>query len=186
MDAEPHPNYAHNGDHARLRLHRLLSMVLMVIFFHSYRHFCLRRHHHHLIIPTFTSTTIAADSNEPLGPSFLKLLPTFTYSSTSHHRRLQECAVCLSEFEDGDTGRVLPNCNHAFHCHCIDKWFRSRSNCPLCRTPVRPLKIEPVGSVSSFDVEPTLFFLFVSLVHSQKVTQVARLFHHPLGAQESH
>ncbi|KHN26534.1 RING-H2 finger protein ATL2 [Glycine soja] len=47
-----------------------------------------------------------------------------------------ECAVCLSEFEPGETGRVLPKCNHSFHIECIDMWFHSHDTCPLCRAPV--------------------------------------------------
>lgn len=44
--------------------------------------------------------------------------------------------MCLSEFEHGETGRVLPKCNHSFHTECIDMWFHSHSTCPLCRAPV--------------------------------------------------
>ncbi|XP_047317614.1 E3 ubiquitin-protein ligase Os04g0590900-like [Impatiens glandulifera] len=45
------------------------------------------------------------------------------------------CAVCLTEFEDGDWLRHLPTCSHAFHVACIDEWFRIHSSCPLCRSP---------------------------------------------------
>lgn len=41
--------------------------------------------------------------------------------------------ICLSIFEDGDVGRSLPKCEHAFHVECIDMWLHSHSNCPLCR-----------------------------------------------------
>ncbi|KAL9251113.1 RING-H2 finger protein ATL54-like protein, partial [Drosera capensis] len=47
-----------------------------------------------------------------------------------------DCAVCLSEFEEGENLRVLPKCNHAFHVPCIDTWLRSHTNCPMCRAPV--------------------------------------------------
>ncbi|KAK4274138.1 hypothetical protein QN277_017414 [Acacia crassicarpa] len=49
-----------------------------------------------------------------------------------------ECLVCLSEFKEDETLRVLPMCNHAFHIPCIDTWLRSRINCPLCRAPIVP------------------------------------------------
>ncbi|KAF9665484.1 hypothetical protein SADUNF_Sadunf16G0127500 [Salix dunnii] len=45
-----------------------------------------------------------------------------------------ECAVCMSEFEDGEWLEHLPNCCHIFHIFCIDTWFRSHTNCPLCRS----------------------------------------------------
>lgn len=47
-----------------------------------------------------------------------------------------ECAVCLGDLEVEDKVRLLPNCKHAFHVPCIDKWFLGHSSCPVCRTPV--------------------------------------------------
>ncbi|XP_062100029.1 E3 ubiquitin-protein ligase RING1-like [Humulus lupulus] len=47
-----------------------------------------------------------------------------------------ECSVCLSEFEEDETVRLLPKCSHAFHVSCIDTWLRSHKNCPLCRAPI--------------------------------------------------
>lgn len=83
------------------------------------------------------STTSTVDSPKGLDVSILKTLASFVYS-TATHDPLLECAVCLSEFEDGEHGRVLPNCKHAFHIECIDTWFHSHTNCPLCRSPVHP------------------------------------------------
>ncbi|XP_050208840.1 RING-H2 finger protein ATL54-like [Mercurialis annua] len=47
-----------------------------------------------------------------------------------------ECSVCLSEFQDDESLRLLPKCSHAFHIPCIDTWLRSHTNCPLCRAPI--------------------------------------------------
>lgn len=47
-----------------------------------------------------------------------------------------DCSVCLSEFQQGETLRLLPKCNHAFHIPCIDTWLRSHTNCPLCRAHI--------------------------------------------------
>lgn len=44
------------------------------------------------------------------------------------------CAVCLSEFEEGEELRTLPGCTHSFHVDCIDMWLYSHTNCPLCRS----------------------------------------------------
>ncbi|KAH7511236.1 hypothetical protein FEM48_ZijujUnG0031800 [Ziziphus jujuba var. spinosa] len=35
------------------------------------------------------------------------------------------------------TGPCVAQLQHAFHVQCIDAWFQSHSNCPLCRAPVR-------------------------------------------------
>ncbi|KAJ4811984.1 RING-H2 finger protein ATL79 [Rhynchospora pubera] len=45
-----------------------------------------------------------------------------------------ECAICLSEFLEGERVRVLPNCGHGFHAICVEEWIVTRSNCPTCRT----------------------------------------------------
>ncbi|KAK1440274.1 hypothetical protein QVD17_06099 [Tagetes erecta] len=47
-----------------------------------------------------------------------------------------DCSVCLTEFEEDDMLRLLPNCKHAFHMSCIDTWLRSHTNCPLCRAVI--------------------------------------------------
>ncbi|KAJ4872094.1 RING/U-box superfamily protein [Raphanus sativus] len=47
-----------------------------------------------------------------------------------------ECIICLSEFEEGDSIRVLDRCKHGFHVHCIQQWFSSNSSCPTCRTDI--------------------------------------------------
>lgn len=59
----------------------------------------------------------------------------------------QECAVCLSEFGNGEVVRLLPDCTHTFHIDCIDMWFNSHSTCPLCRSKVEfvPERVYKVG-----------------------------------------
>ncbi|XP_025813681.1 RING-H2 finger protein ATL74-like [Panicum hallii] len=43
------------------------------------------------------------------------------------------CAICLSDFFDGERIRVLPVCGHRFHVLCIDRWLASHGSCPTCR-----------------------------------------------------
>ncbi|XP_044432476.1 E3 ubiquitin-protein ligase ATL6-like [Triticum aestivum] len=47
-----------------------------------------------------------------------------------------ECAVCLLEFGDDDSLRLLPACPHAFHPECIGLWLAKHVTCPLCRASV--------------------------------------------------
>ncbi|KAJ4881176.1 RING/U-box superfamily protein [Raphanus sativus] len=83
------------------------------------------------------STSSAVATRGGLDPSVIKSLPTFTFSAAT--AAMIECAVCLSEFEESEPGRVLPSCKHAFHVECIDMWFHSHSSCPLCRSLVEPI-----------------------------------------------
>jgi len=57
-------------------------------------------------------------------------LDTVTYESHGLDESVT-CAVCLSEFCDGETLRRLP-CNHQFHVECCDKWLGCSKRCPLC------------------------------------------------------
>ncbi|XP_042046545.1 E3 ubiquitin-protein ligase RNF12-B-like isoform X1 [Salvia splendens] len=46
---------------------------------------------------------------------------------------VQQCYICLADYEEGDKLRVLP-CNHEFHTLCIDKWLKEVNRvCPVCR-----------------------------------------------------
>ncbi|KAL0720170.1 hypothetical protein Bca4012_034769 [Brassica carinata] len=127
----------------------ILSVALtMIICFHSYARWLFlrqnrrirRRIRAHLL-------SLSASSLSPLDPTVLEKIPIFVYSSETHQLPLEECSVCLSEFEEDDEGRLLPKCGHAFHVDCIDTWFRSSSTCPLCRAPVQPEFTEQAAPV---------------------------------------
>ncbi|KAK7329468.1 hypothetical protein VNO77_23637 [Canavalia gladiata] len=79
--------------------------------------------------------TVSAASRG-LDSAVIASLRLFSYDPNDYPENPPECAVCLSEFEYGETGRILPKCNHTFHTDCIDMWFHSHSTCPLCRAPV--------------------------------------------------
>ncbi|RVW56966.1 RING-H2 finger protein ATL16 [Vitis vinifera] len=67
-----------------------------------------------------------------------------------------DCAVCLGEFEEGEFLKHLPNCSHVFHIPCIDTWFESHSNCPLCRTHVYDFTMDNEFSGSMYTLLETL------------------------------
>lgn len=69
----------------------------------------------------------------PLGLEQTKKLPTQKYRRMSS---LETCAICVEDFKDGDTQRVLP-CHHSFHIKCVDEWLINHSDlCPLCKSQV--------------------------------------------------
>jgi hypothetical protein len=44
----------------------------------------------------------------------------------------EECAICLSDFEDGEELRHM-YCNHLFHRNCVDRWLVKNAFCPKCK-----------------------------------------------------
>lgn len=120
----------------------LLTVVLFMVGFHLYAR-CynlrlrrrLRRYRPHIV----SHTDAAPSINQGLEPAVLNSLPVFVYSSKTRPEKL-ECAVCLSEFEETESARLLPKCNHSFHTDCFDMWFHSHSTCPLCRSTVEPVR----------------------------------------------
>jgi hypothetical protein len=47
------------------------------------------------------------------------------------------CNICCEDYITGQYKRTLPNCNHIFHKKCVDKWLKSKSNCPICRNELK-------------------------------------------------
>ncbi|XP_050378890.1 RING-H2 finger protein ATL79 [Argentina anserina] len=65
-----------------------------------------------------------------------------------------ECAICLSEFVDGEGIRVLQRCKHGFHSHCIQAWLSSHSSCPTCRSTCLPPSPHPPPETTEVDQLP--------------------------------
>ncbi|KAK8940933.1 E3 ubiquitin-protein ligase ATL6 [Platanthera zijinensis] len=71
-----------------------------------------------------------------LDPAVFHSFPVMLYSDVKNHKigsSSLECAVCINEFEDQDSIRLLPKCSHVFHEDCIDAWLASHVTCPVCR-----------------------------------------------------
>ncbi|KAK6947415.1 Zinc finger, RING-type [Dillenia turbinata] len=68
-----------------------------------------------------------------LDETVIKSIPVHKYKINGGLVDGTECSVCLSEFQEDESLRLLPKCSHAFHVPCIDTWLKSHSNCPLCR-----------------------------------------------------
>jgi len=76
-----------------------------------------------------------------LDPAVIQTFPILEYSEVKIHKigkEALECAVCLCEFEDSETLRLIPKCDHVFHPECIDEWLSSHTTCPVCRANLVP------------------------------------------------
>ncbi|KAG9447409.1 hypothetical protein H6P81_013537 [Aristolochia fimbriata] len=72
-----------------------------------------------------------------LDESVIRSIPIFQFKKgveDGKEKKGNECAVCLSEFQEDERLRLLPGCSHAFHIDCIDRWLQTNANCPLCRS----------------------------------------------------
>lgn len=75
-----------------------------------------------------------SSTNNGLDERTIKAITVFKYRRGEGIIEGTDCAVCLSEFRDSESLRLMPNCQHAFHVDCIDTWLKSQSNCPICRS----------------------------------------------------
>ncbi|PON40671.1 43kDa postsynaptic protein [Parasponia andersonii] len=80
-------------------------------------------------------------SNAGVAAVALEGVPALVYSAATKTKLAgaeAECAICLSEFEEGQGIRLMARCNHGFHDHCIHQWLSSNSSCPTCRRTCLP------------------------------------------------
>ncbi|KAL5101837.1 hypothetical protein RYX36_006164 [Vicia faba] len=87
------------------------------------------------VTPLQTLPYSSSSPSEGLDADAIKKLPIVLHQSDSSNRAVEEteCCICLSAFRDGEKVKLLPVCNHCFHCECVDSWLVNRSSCPLCR-----------------------------------------------------
>ncbi|PWA66089.1 RING-H2 finger protein ATL16 [Artemisia annua] len=50
-----------------------------------------------------------------------------------NHDCVHDCAICLEEFQEKETIRIVQPCNHLFHTDCIKLWLSLSRSCPSCR-----------------------------------------------------
>ncbi|GFP98141.1 nep1-interacting protein 2 [Phtheirospermum japonicum] len=68
----------------------------------------------------------------------IKELPVCEFYNNAERSTCDEtsCAICLQDLKNGESIRLLPNCKHLFHLHCIDTWLTRQGSCPICRQNV--------------------------------------------------
>lgn len=127
----------------------LSLVVVLVAILHVYARILLRRQARRraalrqIGIIASPQTHSVEQPKRGLDPSVIAKLPVFVFKNSTSNEDMAEgssieCSVCLSSLEEGEMARTLPNCRHVFHAECIDKWFSSHSNCPICRAEAEP------------------------------------------------
>ncbi|OAY49461.1 hypothetical protein MANES_05G058100v8 [Manihot esculenta] len=90
--------------------------------------------HHHRMSRSLSMLTLPAP--EAVVNSFPLKNHKVSCKSENGAHDVQQCHICLVDYEEGDKIRVLP-CSHEYHMLCVDKWLKEvHGVCPLCRDDV--------------------------------------------------
>ncbi|XP_045808745.1 RING-H2 finger protein ATL16-like [Trifolium pratense] len=157
--APPH-NYATNFPTIPIIVVGVMATSLLLMAYYTFViKCCLNRNTIDLIIERNLSfsrqhenqSSSISIASEPRGldQEVINSIPTIHYKIEKENgeRVSSECAFCLSEFQQDEKLRVIPNCNHLFHIDCVDIWLQNNANCPLCRSKVsltREIQVEHV------------------------------------------
>ncbi|XP_023923910.2 uncharacterized protein LOC112035309 isoform X4 [Quercus suber] len=79
--------------------------------------------------------SVSSIGSVPAPNEVVESLPLKFYTKLQKHQNEEaaQCYICLVEYEEGDSLRILP-CHHEFHRTCVDKWLKEIHRvCPLCR-----------------------------------------------------
>ncbi|KAL1195485.1 RING-H2 finger protein ATL52 [Cardamine amara subsp. amara] len=140
----------------------LTSAFVLVSYYTLISKYCHRHHENSSEAPnldhggggggvfSFRRGISNAAVGDGLNDAMIKSITVYKYRKIDRFIDGSDCSVCLSEFEENESLRLLPKCNHAFHLPCIDTWLKSHSNCPLCRafvTGVNNPTVTEAGSV---------------------------------------
>ncbi|KAF9599035.1 hypothetical protein IFM89_033380 [Coptis chinensis] len=82
---------------------------------------------------SLSRSRLSGGSCRGVDPMIVKSLPLFIYNDENVKEPL-DCAVCLSEFEERESVKMVTCCGQVFHPECIDRWLASHASCPLCRS----------------------------------------------------
>ncbi|KAF3326471.1 hypothetical protein FCM35_KLT08101 [Carex littledalei] len=99
---------------------------------------------------------VARRKGRGIDPKAIETFPLINYAAVKHMRASNsplECAICLSEFLDDDTLRLLPGCRHVFHVNCIDTWLADHKTCPVCRSDLSDPKVIAGKRLLSLNIE---------------------------------
>ncbi|XP_010541863.1 PREDICTED: E3 ubiquitin-protein ligase RING1-like isoform X2 [Tarenaya hassleriana] len=68
----------------------------------------------------------------PASKSAIDALPTVKVTEDLLNSEMNQCAVCMDEFEKGSDAKQMP-CKHVYHQHCLLPWLQLHNSCPVCR-----------------------------------------------------
>ncbi|CAJ1958755.1 unnamed protein product [Sphenostylis stenocarpa] len=146
----------------------LASTFILVTYYTIISRFC-RRSSMHTNDPAEDGSSelaqVSSSSNSGLDDALIKAITVCKYNKGGGVVEGNDCSVCLSEFEENESLRLLPKCNHAFHLPCIDTWLKSHATCPLCRSTITFVSPNPA-------MEPPPRVIVNALEYQQRISHV--------------
>ncbi|KAK1429144.1 hypothetical protein QVD17_11347 [Tagetes erecta] len=111
-----------------------ILVLLTVLFFMAFFSLYLRRFSHSDTGRASPPPRLHLHSKRGGGvdASTVQSLPNVLFGSDT--KTWSECSICLTEFEERETVKVIPYCRHGFHPMCIEMWLSTHGSCPLCRS----------------------------------------------------
>lgn len=110
-----------------------ILVLLTVLFFMAFFSLYLRRFSHSDTERTSPPPRLHSHKRGGgVDASTVQSLPNIPFESDT--KTWSECSICLTEFEEMETVKVIPYCRHGFHPMCIEMWLSSHASCPLCRS----------------------------------------------------
>ncbi|KAJ6791999.1 putative E3 ubiquitin-protein ligase ATL6 [Iris pallida] len=113
----------------------LVAFFFVIIFFTLYMHRSTADRSVVAPVPA-VATAGSREGRRGLDEKLIETFPTLAYSEVMElktDKEPLECAVCLCEFTEEESLRMLPRCCHVFHPECIDTWLSGHVTCPVCR-----------------------------------------------------
>jgi hypothetical protein len=71
-----------------------------------------------------------------LTPMVIQSLPGVYTCEEEESWMCEDCPICLTAPQAGDSVRRLAGCGHTFHRSCVDLWLLRSADCPLCKRKV--------------------------------------------------
>jgi len=89
------------------------------------------------------ATNVKISSNIPNNSIFnnnklKKITERKKHVNKKNDKKYEECSICLEECK---RNRYRLRCKHTFHKKCIKEWFKTKKNCPNCRTKLPHIKL---------------------------------------------
>ncbi|KAK2651252.1 hypothetical protein Ddye_018741 [Dipteronia dyeriana] len=154
--SEPlHSNGLYSTSHPPMAIVILVPMTILLLIFLLY--ICIRNYAGssptvEVVLPCTAALSCSLDL------CVIESFPLFIYSAVKDlkmGREAHEYTVCLSEFEDDNTLRLIPKCDHVFHRDCIGAWLDIHGTGSVCCANLTPEESNETDRSTESNIELT-------------------------------